>query len=297
MRLRAVVVPLLLAGLVACGGDGGDSGSGSDSDSAASFRRSFEDAEVYPVFANADLATGKNRFIIGLNDANDAPVGAPDVDVAVDFYNLEESATDPVSSTEMDFVWSIKPLVGVYAGDVSFDSAGEWGAEVDISGGGFDETLKGTFRVKTDSSTPGIGEKVPPSDNPTSDDVKDLSKISTDKDPDPRFYESTVKEALKAKKPFAVIFATPKFCQTQTCGPMLDIVKGVADDFPDVTFIHIEPYELPADPSNLVGVPAALEWGLPSEPWTFLVDGEGEVAAKFEGALSAQELDAELKKL
>ena len=34
-----------------------------------------------------------------------------------------------------------------------------------------------------------------------------------------------------------VVFATPKFCVTQACGPTLDRLKPIAGDYPDVTFI------------------------------------------------------------
>jgi hypothetical protein len=78
---------------------------------------------------------------------------------------------------------------------------------------------------------------------------------------------------------------------------MLDIVRRVAPKHPGVAFIHVEPYELPANPARLEPVPATRQWGLPSEPWTFVVDSRGRLAAKFEGALSATELEEELTRL
>ena len=42
--------------------------------------------------------------------------------------------------------------------------------------------------------------------------------------------------------------------------------------------------------------PVIEEWGLPSEPWTFLVDAEGRVAAKFEAFTSVEELQEALLK-
>jgi hypothetical protein len=33
------------------------------------------------------------------------------------------------------------------------------------------------------------------------------------------------------------------------------------------------------------------EWRLPTEPWTFLVGGDGRIADRFEGAFSADELE------
>ena len=107
----------------------------------------------------------------------------------------------------------------------------------------------------------------------------------------------SVADALKKGEPFVLAFATPEFCQSQTCGPTLDIVKSVVKDFPKVTTIHVEPYELPAEPPNFAPVKSAQEWGLPSEPWVFVVDDKGKVAAKYEGAIAPEELNAQLKKL
>lgn len=81
------------------------------------------------------------------------------------------------------------------------------------------------------------------------------------------------------------------------CGPTLNIVKKVSPDFPELTFIHVEVYENLDDPSNLVVVDAVNEWKLPTEPWVFVVDERGRVAAKYEGTVGADELRAELKKL
>src|SRR6478752_6920915 len=90
-----------------------------------------------------------------------------------------------------------------------------------------------------------VGQKAPASKTPTVADVGgDVSKISTDPTPDPAFYQTSVADALAAHKPFMLVFATPKFCQTKTCGPTLDKVKAVAAKHPDVTFINVEPYLL-----------------------------------------------------
>ena len=59
-----------------------------------------------------------------------------------------------------------------------------------------------------------------------------------------RLYETSEDAALAAKKPFVLIFATPKFCQTATCGPTLDRLKPVAAAHPELTFINVEPYQL-----------------------------------------------------
>ena len=34
------------------------------------------------------------------------------------------------------------------------------------------------------------------------------------------------------------------------------------------------------------------EWNLPTEPWTFLVNANGIIVARFEGSVSVEELEA-----
>jgi hypothetical protein len=127
--------------------------------------------------------------------------------------------------------------------------------------------------------------------------------VTTDENPDPALYELTVTEALGAGKPLLVIFATPAYCQTRFCGPVLDNVKAVREEFADaVNFIHIEPFELD-DEGQLVtsetGVPVAaqptLDWRLQTEPWVFIIDAQRRIAARFEGAASVEELRAALQ--
>lgn len=215
----------------------------------------------------------------------------------VSFFDLHRSSTTPVTGARMHWVWIHRPYVGVYEGEVSFDRPGRWGASVRLSGTRVNTTVRSSFDVIQHSSTPGLGERVPASQTPTAEPGRSLRRISTDPHPDPRFYSTSVAEALKRHEPFVVVFATPKFCISKTCGPMLDTVKRVSRDFPHLTFIHVEPYVLPADPSHLQPVPETTQWGLPSEPWTFAVDSRGRLDAKYEGAVSERELHGELEHL
>jgi len=299
--MRKLIILLLLALLTAaaCGGgeaDGADSAAGSDSN-GNSFEQPFTDAEAYPVFASSEITVGSNRFLVGLLNDRDAPIGSPEIDMTISFFDLAASDTEPTSTRDMSFIWINKPYAGLYKGDVRFDRAGNWGAEVSVRGVGLDETVRAGFEVQEESSTPAVGSRPPASDTPTGADVEDLSAISTDRRPDPRFYELSIQGALKSKEPFVVVFATPKFCVSQTCGPILTNTKRVAQEFPGVNFIHVEPYRLPADPAQLQPVKSVVQWGLPSEPWVFVVSSSGRITAKYEGVLGERELHEELQKL
>jgi hypothetical protein len=296
VRLRSSFVVAIVAVVMAsCAGS--STTPRGDRAAPSSFETPFADDKVYPTLVSSEISVGPNRFLVGLLNNKDAPVGSPKVRMHISFFDLDRSSTEPVSQTDMKWMWITRPYLGLYRGRASFDHAGKWGAEVRVEGSGLRETVRSSFEVKTESLTPGLGEKVPGSDTPTARGSEGLKKISTDAHPDPRFYDKSIAEALDEHQPFVVTFATPKFCTSQVCGPMLDNVKEVARQRRDVTFIHVEPYRLPADPANLQPVPAALEWGLPNEPWTFVVDGRGRLVAKYEGAVTPAELRAELRRL
>lgn len=293
-RIPMAVITILV--LASCGGDGG----GDPGDAATtedSFNQSFADAEAYPIIASSEIVVGENRFLVGLLDSNDAPIGSADTTMHIAFYDLGVSKADPVTETDMEFIETIPGQRGLYIGYVSFDSAGKWGAEVSVEGPGLQETVRTSFDVREQGTTPAIGAKVPASDTPTADDVEKLSEITTDDDPDPRFYEVSIRDSVRSGEPFVVVFATPKFCTSQVCAPTLDRVEDVSRGVKGVNFIHVEVYTNLDDPSDLKVVPAVKEWGLPTEPWVFVVDDRGRVVAKYEGTVAPGELEDALRDL
>jgi len=157
------------------------------------------------------------------------------------------------------------------------------------------------YDVLDESWTPAIGAPAPAVETPTADSVAgDLSRLSTDPSPEPRFYETSVADALDAGDPFVLVFATPAFCQTATCGPMLEMVKAQAADHPDLTFINVEPYVMEfldgslrpvlSAEGTLQSAPWTDAWRLLTEPYVVVVDGDGLVRAKFEAAFAPDEL-------
>jgi hypothetical protein len=112
--------------------------------------------------------------------------------------------------------------------------------------------------------------------------------LTTRTPPDRDLLRWTVAESIAAHKPFVVVFATPKFCTSRTCGPVVDVVESVSKDFPGIRFIHVEIYR-DNDPQKGENR-WVRQWRLPSEPWTFLVGADGRIKSKFEGSVSAAEL-------
>lgn len=153
----------------------------------------------------------------------------------------------------------------------------------------------GVFDVRSQSPTPAVGAKAPASDTPTLADAPARS-LTTRRPPDVELLRYSVAGSLAAHRPFVVTFATPKFCTSRTCGPVVDVVDAVRRRFvsSDVRFIHVEVY---TDNDPAKGYNRWMrQWRLRSEPWTFLVGRDGGVKAKFEGSVSEAELVAAIRR-
>jgi hypothetical protein len=66
-----------------------------------------------------------------------------------------------------------------------------------------------------------------------------------------------------------------------------------------VNFIHIEVYPFPFGESFQAQrrVAPMAEWGLRTEPWTFLIDAEGRIQARYEGGITFSEMEPALVQL
>lgn len=232
------------------------------------------------------LEVGEQRILLGLVDPESQEFLAdPDVEATATFTGPEGAEVE----APLSFLWAIPDQRGLYRARVEFPQAGSW--SVTVSADGYETTEPTPFPVGEDSTMPQVGDEGPAVATRTGAD-HDLADITTDPEPDPDLYRLSLDEALADDRPTVVVFATPAFCSSQTCGPMLDEVKAMTADHPGVDFLHIEIYEnLDADSfEDLEPVEAVEEWGLPSEPWVFVTDSDGVVTARFEGAMDPQEL-------
>jgi hypothetical protein len=249
---------------------------------------------VFPLLVSEQVTCGQSRLVVGLLDKSNNPVAAPDRTLSVAFYDLGKDLKTPVVTVPATFAWSIENERGIYILNVDLPEAGTYGlAFTTQKAGGTAETIRATMSVLDSSGVVKVGDKAPASKTPTLADVGgDVTKISTDPTPDPAFYSTSVDAALAAHKPFILVFATPKFCVSQQCGPTLDKLKPIAAANPAVTFINVEPYQLKLvdgqlqpildATNNLQTTPVTDQWGLFSEPWIFAVDKDGIVRGSYE---------------
>jgi hypothetical protein len=261
--------------------------------------------DVLPTIVSTELGVGPNRILVSVLDPTGTkPAGSPDRKVSVAFRG---PSGETIASQPSTFIWAIQSVVGVYVLHATFPTAGAWTADFTTSAPGSPEaTIPFGFDVKTRTDVLAPGDPAPSVATPTTASVGgDVRKVSTDTNPVARFYQTSESDALAAKKPFVLIFATPKFCKSSVCGPTLEKLKPVAAAHPEMTFINVEPYLLQDDQGqlqpvldaggNLQAVPATVAFKLSSEPFVFVVGGDGKISSSFELVFSPEEIDAAIK--
>jgi hypothetical protein len=150
------------------------------------------------------------------------------------------------------------------------------------------------FDVHNRLPVPAVGSRAPDSATPTLGS-EPVAALTTEQPPDRSLLRYSIAGSLAAHLPFVVTFATPKFCTSRVCGPVVDVVQAVQRRLAarGVRFIHVEVYR---DNDLAKGYNRWMrQWGLTSEPWTFLVGRDGRVKAEFQGSVSAGELAAAVR--
>jgi hypothetical protein len=179
----------------------------------------------------------------------------------------------------------------VYSAQIDFPSNGEWRVAAVIKED--EETtakLLPSAEVGEFSSIPRPGQPAPRISTPTAEDVGgELSKITTRIPPD-TLNKVDYAEAL-GKEPILLLFATPEFCQSRVCGPVVDVAEQAEREFgAKAAFIHMEIYN-ENDPGKGVR-PQVRAFHLPTEPWLFAIDREGVVSAAIEGSFGIELIDS-----
>jgi hypothetical protein len=265
-----------------------------------------------PVLAPSvsQLTTGENRFGFGLFDRSRAQIanaavaiyvapagGGPargpytaryeSLDVEPE-YQSRQTATDPNAAKS------------VYVADIPFKEPGRYDvfgiARLDDRLVAASSAAPGLQVVRAaDDPIPNRGDPAPRIHTPTEAEVGgDLASIDT-RIPPSSMHQNDFAEVV-GKKPVVLLFATPQLCQSRVCGPVVDVAEQVKAelDGDDVEFIHMEVFR---DNEIAKGLrPQLNAFNLRTEPWLFTFDREGKVAARLEGAFSAGELQAALKR-
>ena len=265
------------------------------------------------VITTSELVVGQNRLAFGLLKAHQL---LDEADVVVRVYELRGQRAHVKGQTRAPYVRleiveqgrrvhlhpdgtrhvhnETTDVRGFYTTQVAFERPGPWGLEVLArQGDGPVEVARLTVTVLAAPRTPAPGTPAPRSHNLIASDVPDLRQIDTSDPPDARLHQVRIADAIAQGTPQVIVFATPQFCSSRVCGPMVDIVRTLLPAYGDrVVFTHQEIWR---DAAAREFFPTVAEWNLQTEPWIFVVDGQGIVRAKFEGLTTAREIEAVLQ--
>jgi hypothetical protein len=180
----------------------------------------------------------------------------------------------------------------IYVARLNLSRPGTYWLLAEPEGGGTKVQALGNVVVAKQDSAPDVGDPAIASKTPTvASTGGNFAKLTTRTPPDESLLKYSVADSLRAKVPFVVTFSTPKFCSSRTCGPVVDVVEDVSErvEGGDVRFIHVEVFD-GNDPAK--GYNRWMkEWGLTTEPWTFVVGRDGKIVERYEGVVSVHELE------
>ena len=269
--------------------------------------------DLQPLITTSELVVGENRFAFGLMKANKLLEGAA---VQLRIYAIDGPKArltaetgalyQPIGSAgsaervhrHLDGTTHVhradSDVRGLYLTRLSFAHPGPWGIELQARDDNDSlATARITVTVANAPQTPALGTPAPRSRNLIASDVKDLRQIDTSSPPDPRLHRVRIADAIAQRKPQLIVFATPQFCTSRMCGPLVDIVRQLLPQYQSrVSFTHQEIWQDFASKKLFMTVE---EWRLQSEPWIFIVDQHGVIRAKFEGLVTVAELEAALQ--
>ena len=280
--------------------------------------------QMQAFMASADLYTGApQRVAVGLvlGDGNLVSFGS--ADFAFSYIGTAAEPTEPQTGPGAVAVYvptpgtpegSSSPVVtapsegrGVYRADgVTFDRAGFWQVLVtaDVEGLGA-QRAQTTFAVGDEPALPAPGQPALETENLTisSEGVSAAaidSRATIDGNaPDPELHAWTIARAIEEERPALIVFSTPVFCVSRFCGPVTEMVEGLAARYEDrAAFIHVEIWQ---DFESQSITQAAADWllrdGELTEPWLYLMGADGTIVDRWSTLWREEEIAAALEAL
>lgn len=307
--LAVVAVLALLAALAAgCDDDGG-------AELAATATPALRFGAGYPVFRDQatgirtifgtpDLAPGEHR--VGWVMSDDQGLISLPV-LRVDSYYFPDGPRGRREGRRASGAARFFPFPygtrGMYTLRLAFDRPGTWGLEVFVPRpDGSVATTAFAFVVAERTRAVPVGAQAPASRSRTLADVRSIAELSTGSEPDPALYEKSIAAALAERRPLVLVFASPAFCTNELCGPQVEVLSELRRRYADrANFIHVDlyenPHEIRGDLARAVRTTILAEWGVPTDEWTFVIDGHGRVAERYESFVTEGELEEALRRI
>ena len=251
------------------------------------------------------LEPGRNRLGFALFDRGNRQIGGLEVGLYV-ARGLDETAKGPYYARYHRI--EVKPQYqsrntaedpdsakSIYVAETSFPRAGNYVVAAVTKLNGRLVAALTQVMVDRDSKVPGPGDRAIKVHTPTLASVGgNAEKIDTRIPPDD-MHDVDLADALDRHRPTVLLFATPALCQSKICGPVTDVTEQVKSEFGDkADFIHMEIYN--DNDLNKGPRPQFTAWHLNKEPVLFTINRDGRIVDRIQGAFSADELSASVRK-
>ena len=197
-------------------------------------------------------------------------------------------------------------VAGVYiTPELTFPDAGIWNATITASVDDGDPlTLESAFNVYPEHRIPAPGDEALATESLTIDSKAPAVAIDSRAHdgaevPDPELHDATIAETIRGGTPLLLQFATPVYCTSNFCGPTVEAQEELAQEYGDVAeFIHVEIWRNFDD--SIVNE-AAADWllrdGDLTEPWLYLIDGDGMIVDRWGPLFDLDDVRASLDAL
>lgn len=280
--------------LAACS-SGNDDGGATGSTAGTDVALDPDDLSVVRFFGPFFAAEEVARIPFGLSDSE----GLLPADVLPG--NVSVSVANPEGTIIAEDLTAVLRTDGLprpyYAFEFTPALVGFYDFTMDVEG----TEVISQFQV-VEPDAPAIADRVGPGDEmpalvtPTVADPLGVTPLCT-REPQCPLHDQTVADVV-GNGPMALLVATPAFCQTVVCGPVLDVMLDFVPDYPDVSFVHAEVFTNPTENQTPPVIddfaPVVTDLGLPYEPVFYVVDGDGVVRDRLDYIFDGSDMRAAL---
>ena len=139
-----------------------------------------------------------------------------------------------------------------------------------------------------------IGQKMPSIQTPTMQNNLEINPICTKSSGPCSLHKKSLDESLSSSTPTALLVSTPRFCQTDVCGPALDILIKQSELLDGkLSIIHAEVFKEPEE-QNYSVAPVVGAFGLTFEPSLIVANSEGVITSILHFAMDTKEVSEAL---
>ncbi|MDP1792884.1 MAG: hypothetical protein Q8K63_02000 [Acidimicrobiales bacterium] len=168
----------------------------------------------------------------------------------------------------------------------NFDAPGDWGVRATVKGKKPGDAVI-TINDPATAAWATPGDALPKVKTPTLADPLGVNPICTRSEGVCPWHDQSLDTLLGNGKPTIVLLATPAWCQSSTCGPVLDILLAERDRIgTKANIVHVEVFK---DTTGKTLSPAFAEFKVTSEPVLLFADRNGIVTERFNGPYDASE--------